>query len=81
MLPRSPDSAGPHLAGLAAILLEEEDARAARELLALDREARGRDTLAIRRGLRDTRPLMGRLRLLRLQLLAEHWRTGARLGG
>lgn len=75
MLPRSPDWAGPHLAGLAAIVLEEEDARAARELLALDREARGRDSLSIRRGLQVTRPLMGSLRLLRLQLLAEHFRS------
>ncbi|MGD9509980.1 MAG: hypothetical protein AB7X49_15665 [Geminicoccaceae bacterium] len=74
MLPRSPVIAVTHIAGLAHLLRDEEEAAGERELTAWSREAEGADCWAIRRGLRGARSVAGSLRMLRLQLLAERWR-------
>ena len=74
MLPRTPPGDGPHVTDLAALLREGEEAWTRRELTAFDREAQGADSSALRQGLQGSRPVMGTLRIMRLQLLAERWR-------
>jgi len=73
MLPRTPPGDGPHVPDLAALLREGEEAWTRRELTAFDREAQGADSSALRHGLQGSRPIMGTLRILRLQILAERW--------
>ena len=75
MLPRSPVEHPTRVAGLTAIIQQEEVAQARRERAAQDLDAQGRDSTAIRRGLQGSRPVMGSLRLMRLQIIAERWRT------
>src|SRR5215510_1450688 len=77
MLMLSPAVHRPRLSGLAAMIQEEEVVRARREQLAHELDARGEDSTAIRRGLRGSRPVMGSLRLMRLQAIAERWRADA----
>ena len=77
MLTLSPTGHRPQLAGLAAMIQEEEAVRAKREQATHELDARGEDSTAIRRGLRGSRPIMGSLRLMRLQAIAERWRAEA----
>ena len=55
--------------------LQAEEAHARRERAAVMLEVHGRDSVAARRGLQSARPIMGALRLKRLQLVAARWRA------
>ena len=76
VLPRLPIERSAHVAGLTALIQQEEWARTELELTADDRDAHGKDSAAIRRRLQRSRPVMGSLRLMRLQVLATRWRDG-----
>ena len=76
MLPRLPIEQSAHVAGLTALIQQEEWAQTELELAADDRDAHGKDSAAIRRRLQRSRPVMGSLRLMRLQVLATRWRDG-----
>ena len=76
MLPRLPIERSAHVAGLTALIQQEEWAQTELELAADDRDAHGNDRAAIRRRLQRSRPVMGSLRLMRLQVLATRWRDG-----
>ena len=77
MLPRSATGHQAHIADLHEIIQQEELAQARLEQAAHDLEVQGRDSTAIRRRLQGSRPVMGSLRLVRLQVIAARWRTEA----
>jgi hypothetical protein len=78
MVPRSPIGLRTHVTGLTAIIQQEEEARARLEQAAQDLDDHGLDSTALRRGMNESRPVMGSLRLMRLQVIAERWRNGGR---
>ena len=75
MIPRSPLGHPPHVARFTSFIQEEEVARGQLEETALDLDALGMDSTAVRRRLQGSRPVMGSLRLMRIQVIAEQWWT------